>query len=134
VLYLPHPVHKVADALNDEHKALRGARILLLGVTYKPDVGDARESPAIEVMRRLVGKGAVVTFHDGHLGRMQLDGNRVESVPLDEEHVAEADCVVVLTPHSDIDWALVARHARLVLDTTNALARAGVEAARVVKL
>ncbi|HEX9259089.1 MAG TPA: nucleotide sugar dehydrogenase [Acidimicrobiales bacterium] len=129
-----HVVTRVTDALNDENKAVKGARILLLGMAYKPDVGDVRESPAIEVMRRLTAKGAVVSFHDDHLGRVQADGRRVESVPLDEAHIAEADCVVVLTPHSDIDWALVARHARLVLDTTNALARAGVQTEKVVKL
>lgn len=129
-------VGKLQLALNDEGKAVRGARVLVLGVAYKRDVDDTRESPALEILPRLLSLGAEVDFHDPHVPVMpvtrhapELAGRR--GVELTAETLAAADAVVVVTDHRAVDYDLVARHARLVVDTRGALrGRAG--AARVV--
>ena len=123
-------------ALNDEGKAVRGARVLVLGVAYKRDVDDTRESPALEILPRLLALGAQVEFHDPHVPLMpvtrhapELAGRR--GVELTAERLAETDAVLVVTDHRAVDYDLVARHARLVIDTRGVLrGRAGT--ARVV--
>jgi UDP-N-acetyl-D-glucosamine dehydrogenase len=125
----------VADALNDADppKALRGARILVLGVAYKPGVADLRESPSLEVLRLLRAKGADAAYHDPHVPALELEGTPLEAVALDAAALRGADCVVIATDHRDYDWAWVAAHARLIVDTRNAMA--GVAGpARVVRL
>lgn len=111
---------RVADELNEQGKALKGAKILALGVTYKPDVGDIRESAAIHVMARLARKGAHVTFNDPFIDAVTEDGNTFNSTELTESAVADADLVMLLTPHAtyDLDW--VATHATHVFDARNA--------------
>jgi UDP-N-acetyl-D-glucosamine dehydrogenase len=128
-----HVVGLVADALNDDAKPLRGSRVLLLGITYKPDVADLRESPPLEVLRLLRAKGADAVYHDPHVPTLELEGERLASVALDDATLRDADCVVIATHHSAYDWAWVARHARTVIDTRNVLADIPTEA-RVVKL
>ncbi len=116
-------VDKVVDVLNRDGKAVRGARVLILGVAYKPDIDDTRESPALDVLRLLEAKGAVVEHHDPHVPALR-DGDRIlASVPLTEERVAAADVVVIVTDHSRIDYEVVARAARAVVDTRHALVR-----------
>jgi len=116
-------VRKVADSLNDVSKPLRGSRVLLLGVAYKRDIDDLRESPALEIVRMLQEKGAKVSFHDAFCpvieddGHTPLQGLPLQSVALTDQVLKEADCVVVVTDHSDVDYARVARLARLVVDT-----------------
>jgi UDP-N-acetyl-D-glucosamine dehydrogenase len=100
-----------------------GARVLLLGVTYKRDVADLRESSAFEVLRRLRAAGRDVAFHDPLIDRLDVDGVVIRSTPLSTAEVRAADCVVVLAAHSTIDYELVLEHAALVLDTSNALKR-----------
>jgi UDP-N-acetyl-D-glucosamine dehydrogenase len=129
-----HVVEQAIDALNDEGKALHGSQILVVGAAYKPDVNDPRESPAVEVIALLLERGAQVSYHDEYLPRLAVGDHTLESVPLDAPHLAAADCVVVVTPHSYIDWTLVAGASRLVVDTRNALARAGAHADKVVTL
>ena len=129
-----HVVGLVADALNDAAKPLRGSRVLLLGVTYKPDVADTRESPPVEVLRLLRAKGADAVYHDPHVPTLALDGAVLESVALDAAALRAADCVVIATDHRDYDWAWVAEHARLIVDTRNATAGLPAPAARIVKL
>ena len=124
----------VQDALNEEGKALKGSRILVLGVAYKRDVGDLRESPALDVMDALLQRHAEVSYHDPYVPAIRLDGAALASVPLDPDALAGADCVLIITDHSCTDWALVRRHARLVVDTRNALRSAPAGGARVVKL
>ena len=127
-------VHKVADALNDERKALRGSRILVLGVAYKKDIDDMRESPALDVIRLLEERGAEVTYHDPHVASYREDGHERIGVPLTDAALAKSDAVVIITDHTAIDWARVTSRASLIVDTRNALGRAGPTKARVVGL
>jgi UDP-N-acetyl-D-glucosamine dehydrogenase len=130
-----HVVSLVADALHDATppRALRGARVLVLGVTYKPGVADLRESPSLEVLRLLRAKGADAAYHDPLVPTLEVDGALLESIALDADALQAADCVVIATDHQSYDWAWVARHARLIVDTRNATA--GLDpAARIVKL
>jgi UDP-N-acetyl-D-glucosamine dehydrogenase len=115
-------VEKVSDALNDRGKSLRGSRILILGVSYKKDVGDVRESPALKVIQRLHRKGAEVEYHDPHVPMFQNGAGPLYSRPLEEEMVREADCVVILTAHTGLPYGMIAASAALIVDTRNALA------------
>jgi UDP-N-acetyl-D-glucosamine dehydrogenase len=126
--------HKVADALNDDRKAVRGSRILVLGVAYKKDIDDMRESPALDVIRLLEARGADVTYHDPHVASYREDGHVRTSVPLTDAALARSDAVVIITDHSAIDWDRVTSRASLIVDTRNALGRSGPTKARVVAL
>jgi UDP-N-acetyl-D-glucosamine dehydrogenase len=116
-------VRKVADSLNDVSKPLRGSRVLLLGVAYKRDIDDLRESPALEIVRMLQEKGAKVSFHDAYCpvieddGHTPLQGLPMRSVPLTDQVLKDADCVVVVTDHSEVDYLRVSALANLVVDT-----------------
>jgi len=127
-------VDKIFDALNDEGKAVRGSRILLLGVAYKRDVSDLRESPALDILRLLQAKGAVVSYHDPYVPYLRLDDIAMDSVTLDAETLRSADCVVVTTDHRSTDWDRVVRNSRLLVDTRNVTAGVGECSARIVKL
>jgi UDP-N-acetyl-D-glucosamine dehydrogenase len=116
-----HVVERVTDALNARGKALKGAKILLLGVAYKRDVGDVRESPALGVIHHLAKRGARVQYHDPFVSRLRVDGLSLRSVPLRKPVLRAADCVIILTDHEQVDRAAVVKHARLILDTRNAL-------------
>lgn len=116
-------VGKVVDRLNDRGKAVRGSRVLVLGVAYKKDIDDIRESPAIDVIRLLERRGALVTFHDPHVRVLREDGMELTSVPLDPQTLAQSDCVIIVTDHSAVDYGLVAQHAPIVVDTRRALRR-----------
>jgi UDP-N-acetyl-D-glucosamine dehydrogenase len=116
-------VRKVQEALNDAGKAVKGARILILGVAYKRDIEDIRESPALDIIRLLEGRGAQVDYHDPFVPEFSEDGHRARSVPLNPETLAASDCVVIVTDHSAIDYDLVRHHAKTVVDTRNALKR-----------
>jgi UDP-N-acetyl-D-glucosamine dehydrogenase len=125
---------KITDALNDELKPLKGSRLLVLGVAYKADVGDTRESPALDLIELLMDRGADVTYHDPHVDSLDLNGRRIAGSRLDAEALREADCVVIVTAHTSYDWAWVVRNSSLVVDTRNATAGAPAGAGRVVKL
>jgi len=116
-------VARLVDRLNERGKAARGSQILVVGVAYKKDIGDIRESPALDVIRLLLQRGAVVRYHDPHVATLHEDGIDLSSVPLSAENVAAADCAIIVTDHSDIDYATLVKHARAVVDTRNALAR-----------
>lgn len=114
-------VSKVQDALNGHRKAVNGARVLVLGVAYKRDVDDVRESPALDVLRLLEGKGAAVSYHDPYIDEV-AEGDRVwRSVPLTAELLEQVDCVVIVTDHASVDYGWVVDRAPLVVDTRNAL-------------
>jgi UDP-N-acetyl-D-glucosamine dehydrogenase len=121
-------VRKVVERLNADSKAVRGSRVLVIGVAYKKDIDDVRESPSLDVIRLLDAHGATVVYHDPHVAALHPDGHQVtremSSVPLTEAEVKKADCIVIVTDHSGIDYDLVRRAARVV-DTRNALPRAG---------
>src|SRR5438067_7719566 len=142
-------VTRVMEALNDEGKALRGARVVVLGVAYKPNVADTRESPSLEVLRLLRERGAEAVYHDPHVPRVALTGfgwhggwisrqpvvsaasagtrglrrdvEELRSEELTDALIASADCVVIATDHRAYDWGSILEHARLVVDTRNAL-------------
>jgi UDP-N-acetyl-D-glucosamine dehydrogenase len=116
-----HVVQKVMEALNDEGKALKGSRVLVLGVAYKPDIGDVRESPALDIIELLRAKGARVAYNDPHVPHLPMElGADMQSVELDEERLTWADCVVVATNHHGYDWQWIGQQAQLVVDTRNA--------------
>ena len=128
-----HVVEKIATALNDEAKPVRGSRILILGVAYKPDVSDVRESPALDIIGHLLERGAVVTYADPHVPELRYDGLDLAAVELAPDTLAAADCVVIVANHGAFDYQAVLDHARLVVDTRNATQ--GLDGpARVVKL
>jgi UDP-N-acetyl-D-glucosamine dehydrogenase len=114
-------VRKLAEALNGQGKAVRGASVLVLGVAYKRDIDDLRESPALDIIRLLEGQGARVSYHDPHVPSFEEDGHEFRSVPLDPATVAAADCIMIVTDHSSIDYRMVKRNARLVVDTRHAM-------------
>lgn len=116
-------VQKVADCLNDHAKAVKGSRVLVLGVAYKKDIDDLRESPAMDVIRLLQEKGAHVEYHDPFCPEIRDDGHTLlrnlpmRSVPLTDQVLADSDVVVVVTDHTTVDYARVAQKAQLVVDT-----------------
>ena len=114
-------VRKVAEALNGQGKAVRGAGVLVLGVAYKRDIDDIRESPALDIIRLLEGQGARVSYADPHVPKFSENGHEFRSVALDSATVAAADCVMIVTDHSSLDYPMIRRHAKLVVDTRNAL-------------
>jgi UDP-N-acetyl-D-glucosamine dehydrogenase len=114
-------VRKVSEALNGQGKAVRGASVLVLGVAYKRDIDDLRESPALDIIRLLEGQGARVSYHDPHVPAFSEDGHEFRSVPLDPATVAAADCIMVVTDHSAVDYHMIKRQARLVVDTRHAM-------------
>ena len=116
-------VRKVADALNSVSRSVRGSRVLILGVAYKRDIDDLRESPALDIIRLLELQGAHVEFHDPHVQSYREDGKLVHSVPLTVEKVKETDCVMVVTDHKAVDYAMVKQHAKLVVDTRHVMPR-----------
>jgi UDP-N-acetyl-D-glucosamine dehydrogenase len=119
---MPHFwVRKLSEALNSQGKAVQGASVLVLGVAYKRDIEDIRESPALDIIRLLQGQGAQVTYFDPHVPRFREDGHEFRSVELTPERVAAADCVMVVTDHSSVDYRMIKRKAKLVVDTRNAI-------------
>jgi UDP-N-acetyl-D-glucosamine dehydrogenase len=116
-------VRQAIEALNRHSKSMRNSRVLVLGVAYKKDIDDIRESPALDILRLLEQQGAKVSYHDPHVAGFSEDGHEYRSVPLTPESVAEADCVLIVTDHTAIDYDLVRDRARLVVDTRNALRR-----------
>jgi UDP-N-acetyl-D-glucosamine dehydrogenase len=116
-----HVVHLVADALNEHGRAVRGASILVLGVTYKADVNDIRESPALEILELLARRGAQVSYADPFTPQLILNGLKLSAVEPLAETLAAADCVLILTSHSSFDYGLISQQASLVVDTRNAM-------------
>ena len=111
---------KITALLNEERLAVNGAKLLLLGVAYKADVSDVRESPALDITKLLVERGGDVRFHDPHVSEMRIERHTLKSVDLTDEELSGADLVVILTDHSSIDYARVVRLSHRVYDTRNA--------------
>jgi len=129
-----YAVQKVQDALNRAGKPLKGSRILVLGVAYKPDVSDLRESPALDVIGLLRNQGARVEYHDPYVPEVRHEAWSLRSVPDLKRALARADCTVITTDHSVYDWGLVLRQAKLIVDTRNALGARGKKSPKVVRL
>jgi UDP-N-acetyl-D-glucosamine dehydrogenase len=123
-----HVVQLVSDGLNDERKAMKGSNVLLLGVAYKKDINDVRESPALSIIDRLRAKGANVRYHDPFVDELRFDdahtdssGEPLSSVSLTNDELQSADCVIIVTDHSDIDYKRICSIVPLIVDTRNAL-------------
>jgi UDP-N-acetyl-D-glucosamine dehydrogenase len=114
-----HVLQKVSDSLNAQGKPIRGSRLLLLGLAYKPEVHDMRESPSLEVMRQLLDRGGEVSYCDPWIDEVELDGERYTSVEWTAEQVREADCVVVLTAHRQFLDQPLWDEAHSIVDTRN---------------
>jgi len=127
-------VRKVAQALNDDKKAVNGSRVLVLGVAYKKDITDMRESPALDVIRLLESQGAKVHYHDPHVPTFREDGHEFSSVPLTDKEISSADAVVIVTDHSSVDYQRVVDCATVVVDTRNATAKLTKGKGRIVSL
>jgi UDP-N-acetyl-D-glucosamine dehydrogenase len=126
-----HVVTKVMDFLNDNGRSLNGSKVLVLGAAYKPDIDDLRESPALDVISLLQEKKAQVSYHDPYIPHLNHDGLEMVSVPDLMKAVADADCVVIITNHSDYDYDAILDKARLVVDTRNALGQKGRKSQKV---
>jgi UDP-N-acetyl-D-glucosamine dehydrogenase len=122
---------KVARALNGQAKPLRGSEVLIVGVAYKPDIDDTRESPALKLIELLRAEGCAISYHDPHVPHLR--GLGLESVPL-APAIAASDCVVVVTDHSSIDYTDLVERAQLVVDFRNATGSLGSADGKVVKL
>jgi UDP-N-acetyl-D-glucosamine dehydrogenase len=129
-----HVLSLVGDALNDAGLALKGARILVLGVAYKRGIGDTRESPAFEIIAALRRKGSEVSYADPHVPALWVDGARIKAVDVTEDELRSADCVLVLTDHPEFDYAAVARHGRLIVDTRHSVPELTPGRGRLVRL
>lgn len=127
-------VEKTAWALNDDRKSVKGSKVLVLGVAYKRDIDDMRESPALDVMRLLEERGAHVVYHDPHVPSFREDGHEMHGVPMTDELLASVDAVVVITDHKVVDYQRVVDKTSLVVDTRNVTAKLKPSKARLVTL
>ena len=127
-------VSLVMEALNDAGCALKGARVLVLGVAYKRGVGDTRESPAHDVIVALRARGALVSYADPHVPLFRSGDIDLKAVALSEELLRDADCILILTDHPEFDYQAAVRHGRLIIDTRQAIAPSMEGPARVVRL
>jgi UDP-N-acetyl-D-glucosamine dehydrogenase len=127
-------LNKIGDALNDRKKPLNGSKVLVLGVAYKPDVEDLRESPALDLIHLLIGKGADVQYHDPYVPSFEVEGLAMTSINLSDQSLQNSDCVVITTNHSSYDWQWITEHSRLIVDTRNATSGLDSTDATIVKL
>jgi UDP-N-acetyl-D-glucosamine dehydrogenase len=129
---MPHfVVDKIQNALNEHSKSMKGSHVHVLGVAYKRDIDDVRESPALDIMHLMMRRGANVTYSDPHVAI--LNAGRIQMSRIDvEQGVAQADCVVIVTDHKSFDYRKIADQARLIVDTRNALK--GIESAKIFRL
>jgi UDP-N-acetyl-D-glucosamine dehydrogenase len=125
-----HVVTLITDALNDDEKSLKGSRVLILGVAYKKDIDDVRESPALSIIDRLRAKGADVRYHDPFVSEIRFDdahtqggGEPLQTVALTDEEMGGSDCTVIVTDHTEVDYRKVCALSKLIVDTRNALSR-----------
>lgn len=134
---MPHyVVEQVERALNDEGKPVKGAKVLIIGAAYKPNIDDIRETPAAEIITLLGELGAKLNYHDPHVAsfhRMRKYNHELASMPLTPANVAAHDCAVIVTDHAVIDYALLGQHSKLIVDTRNAMAKVVNPKARIVR-
>lgn len=114
-------VEKITLALNEKKRAIKASKILVVGVTYKKDINDLRESPALTIINSLITKEAKVQYHDPLVAAFEIDGLKLGSTELTKENIASSDCVVIVTDHTSLDYKLIADNAALIIDTRNAL-------------
>jgi UDP-N-acetyl-D-glucosamine dehydrogenase len=114
-------VHKITDALNDYQKSVKGSRILITGVAYKKDIDDVRESPALDIIEILQAKGAEISFYDPYVMNLQVKDQLLISRELNPATLGEFDCVAIITDHTSVDYDMIAKHSKVIVDTRNAL-------------
>ncbi|MFN2305151.1 MAG: nucleotide sugar dehydrogenase [Anaerolineales bacterium] len=129
-----YTLSKISDALNQQKKPLNGSRVLILGIAYKPDVDDIRESPALDVIHLLQEKGSDVIYHDPYIPHLSHDNLHMDSVSDLLAEVEKADCVAIITNHSNYDYAAILAQAQAIVDTRNALGQAGKHDPKVIRL
>jgi UDP-N-acetyl-D-glucosamine dehydrogenase len=112
-------VNKVSDALNEQRLSLNGSTILVLGVAYKPNVGDVRESPALDIIQLLLERKANVLYNDDYVPSLKLGNRELRSQPLNDSLLQSPDCVVIVTNHQYYNAAAIVREARCIIDTRN---------------
>lgn len=130
-------INKVIQALNSNNKSLKDAKILVLGVAYKKDIDDVRESPALKIMELLRKNGANISYHDPYIPEIEPHGGstvQLESMPLTDDALAQADCVLILTDHSTVDYDRVVTYAQTVVDTRNATKDVAENREKIVKI
>src|SRR5262249_41367558 len=127
-----HVVDLVAEALNRQGKSVRGSRVLVLGVAYKANIDDVRESPSLDIMEKLRERGAVIEYSDPHVPGIEFAGGTLKSVPFTAAQVKRFDCVIVATAHQAFDYDALLEWARAIVDTRNALA--GKRSPKIVRL
>ena len=119
---MPHyVVDRITDGLNSQKKPLKGSKILIVGVTYKKDISDIRESPAFMIINSLIEKKAKIQYHDPLVPSLTIDRLSLNSIDLTKESISSSDCIVIVTDHTVLDYKLIAENANLVLDTRNVL-------------
>ena len=133
---MPHyTVEKVAEALNRSRKAVNGAKVLVLGVAYKKDISDVRESPALDILQLLTSRGAHLSYCDPYVPEVREAGMTLVASPFSAATLRKADCVVIVTNHAAFDYKMVAREAKVIVDTRNALkGHNGRYARKIIKL
>ena len=134
---MPHyVVEQVERGLNEDGKPVKRAKVLIIGLAYKPDIDDVRETPAAEIIDLLAEMGADISYHDPHVARfprMRKHWHDLASVPLSAASLAASDCVVIVTNHSVVDYAMLGEHAKLIVDTRNAMSKVQSPKARIVR-
>ena len=124
-----HIAHRIGRALNDDKKSIRGSKILIVGVAYKKDIDDIRESPALRIMDLLKHKGAKITYHDPNVKNV----GPLKSLDLTQNTINEHDAIVIITDHTNIDYKSLGKHAKLIVDTRNIMATVKNPKARVIR-
>ncbi|MBU1147904.1 MAG: nucleotide sugar dehydrogenase [Candidatus Omnitrophica bacterium] len=120
--FMPHyVVDRITDGLNEQKKALKGSRIFIVGITYKKDINDMRESPALPIINMLIEKEAKLQYHDPLVPSFKIDGLKLDSIDLTKENISSSDCVVIVTDHTTLDYKLIVDNAKLILDARNVL-------------
>lgn len=128
-------IDMVMKALNTHKKALNGSKILVIGVAYKPNVADPRESPALKIIPELKDLGALVEYYDPYIGEIKIHDKLYRSIELTEDKVKGSDCILILTDHNSIDYNLIYNNSQLIVDTRNALRKRGIQIdKRVIRL
>ena len=125
-------VEKITEALNHHGKCLKGARMLIVGVAYKKDINDVRESPALDIISLLARRGVKISYHDPFVPSFQIEGIQQQSADLTDETIEAQDCVVIVTNHSRLDYKKVVKSSKLIMDTRNALK--GMNSPNIVRL
>ena len=118
-----HWVEKTQDLLNEHTKSIKGSKILVLGIAYKPDVADTRESPAICIIEKLIDKGAKLDYHDPFVRNINIAGQNLQSINdlLIKDNLQNYDCVIIATNHTSYNWQEIKEKSNLIIDTRNAL-------------